>query len=261
MCSDFIAQSIIQLSTFIPYKSLTMKPLLLKTLDSSSLAIHSLITGKSLTYNRQAFSSTTLTTTISLNHCRIDYVVLISTEHTAPKFLNFVLPVPLVPMVAERCGHSARTAGLSPWSTPTNAFHHATTENEKSISSIRARQQPDWISRPDNINPPDRLCPDLESFLTFFSVLSIFISSLDRPCCPRHRWLDPIDRQLFDIIPTAKSQPRQFYIQAAISHTLTSILPTLPNELFIRRPLNNSQPVPHSPEHKSHSHPSSTDLI
>jgi hypothetical protein len=138
VCSDFVAQSIIQLSTFIPS---TMKPLLLKISDSCSPAILSLITGKSLTYNRQAFSLTTLTTTISFNHCRIDYIVLILTERTAPKSLNFVLPVPLVPMVAEQCGHSARTAGPSPWSTRTNAFHHATTEKEIDIS-IRVHRQP-----------------------------------------------------------------------------------------------------------------------
>jgi len=134
-------------------------------------------------------------------------------------------------------------------------------QKKKSTSASEFTANPDWISRPDDINPPDRPMSRLGIFLTFLSVLPVFISSLDLPCCLRHRWFDT---RSTDSYSTYNQQPKvnpDNFIQAAISHTSTSILPTLPNKLLIRRPLNNSQPVSYSPEHKSHSHPSSTDLI
>jgi len=91
-------------------------------------------------------------------------------EQLAPKFLNFAWPVPPVPTVAEQCGHFAKTADPSPWSTPINTFSHPTADSSTSISTCN------FSANSTGFNPPHQLTNFRTGILViiFYCVLLVF---------------------------------------------------------------------------------------
>jgi hypothetical protein len=227
--------------------------------DFSSPAVHSLITGKSLTYNRQALSRIMLTA-VTFNNCCIDHFVLIYIEPIAPKYQNFVWPVPLAPTVAERCGHSARTAGPSPWSTPTNTFHHA----RKLDIDFATRLQRQHSTRHHQPITPTHL--RTWSFVMNFLLSFVRVPFFDLTCCPRYRRpRRTIDRQPFDVTANVQKSTRQLSLscQRFLTHLLPDVdfAPTAnstPHPTVVRSARN---PYAFARTPKPLLHPPPTDLI